>query len=271
MIRRNFPDLFTGWRGIVDELAYNWPHEDYDAPLKWGVCMSYPECVEVTFDDALLDRGLTMKDRLHLDMSSYTKSRWTRFMRRYFRPDFGKWIDESMEKLQRYPRRPFVASYSISYNVYDINGRIGHNYGGCLASLQIRICPKPMVMLFSRACQVDKIGFLDFALMHLVAKRMGVKPVSAQWVVSLPFISAVSQTYYTLRFGLGLRTHVMRNRVIENLRLESSTYGPLERTIKRLGQWKNDKFVPGSKAVKDLSLEFELPKEKKKKILDNSE
>lgn len=259
MITRNYSDIYTAWRALVDELCYSRPLNSITPavkPLRWGVCVAYPDLLEATIDDALKDEGM------HLDMSSYTKSRWTRFLRRYFRPDLGEWIDVSMKKLQKYPSRPFVASYSISLNIDDEDGRVGHNYGGCLSSLQIRIHPRPTVILYSRACQMDKIGFLDFTLMHLVAKRMGLEKIQAVWVVSLPFISAISQVYYTRRFKLPMKGHILERRIRQNRDrpMEDVTFGPLKRLIKRNQQFKEHGTIPRSVPVKNLTLEFEMKK-----------
>lgn len=250
MIQRTYPTILTAWHGMVDELVYK-----AQDPIKWGVCMSYPEIVECKIEDALLD------EKLHLDMSSYTKMRWRKFLKRYFRPDLPDWIDRSVTKLKKYPNRPFVAGYSIQPNIEDSAGRVGHNYGGCLGSLQIRLKPRPTVILMSRACQMDKIGFLDFTLMHLVAKRVALSargPVQATWVVSLPFISAISQVYYVKRFKKTLRGHALKRRVEQNSArtLEDVTYGPLKRLIKRNQQWAEHGKIAKSCPVSELELTY---------------
>jgi hypothetical protein len=259
MIYRSYPDIYTCWRSLVEDLAYR---SDKIKPIKWGVCMSYPDMLEARIEDALHDPGM------HLDMSSYTKSRWTRFLRRYFRPDLGDWVDESMRKLQKYPSRPFVSSYSINITIDDEEGRAGHNYGGCLSSLQIRLNPRPTVILYSRACQMDKIGLLDFTLIHLIAKRMTESlivnrhGVSAVWVVSLPFISAISQVFYVKRFKLPLKGHILESRIRQNSArvMEDVTYGPLKRLLKRNMQMKKHGTIPRSVAIKDLTLNFTVKK-----------
>jgi hypothetical protein len=271
MIHRSYNDIYTTWRSLVDELCYGnqnvkgaftpqGANHVLVYPIRWGVCMSYPDLLEADIEDALYDPGM------HLDMSSYTKSRWTRFLRRYFRPDLEEWVDRSMEKLQKYPSRPFVSSYSININVEDEEGRVGHNYGGCISSLQIRLNPRPTVILFSRACQMDKIGLLDFILVHLIAKRMQLEKVSARWVVSLPFVSAISQVYYVKRFNLPLKGHRLERRIRQNSdrEIESVTYGPLKRLLKRNKQMKEFGTIPHSVPVAKLTLNFDLAKKKAK-------
>jgi hypothetical protein len=234
--------------------------------------MSYPDIVECDITDALDEKvdeskmlGKSGKKALHLDMSSFTKSRWTRFLRKYFRPDLGEWVDTAMQKLQKYPRRPFVASYSMQMNVDDEEGRKGHNYGGCLSSLQIRLYPKPTVILYSRACMLDKIGFLDLTLIHLIAKRMGLPEVSARWVISLPFVSAISQVFYAPRFSLKMKGHILKSKVEMHIHLKPSDtpYGPLSRLLKRNIQFKEHGTIPRSVHVRDLSLDFENRRERK--------
>lgn len=263
MIQRTYPDTLTAWRSLVEELCY---HTKDVGGLCWGVCIAYPDLLEVEIKDALLD------NEMHLGMSSYTKSRWTRFLRRYFRTDFQSWIDKSIDQLTVYPSRPFVASYSVNLNEESIQLGVGahggHKYGGCLSSLQIRIHPIPTVILYSRACQMDKIGFLDFTLMHLVAKRMSVHPyfkktkritkIEARWVASLPFISAISQVFYTNRFKLPMKGHALERRIRQNRNrpIEDVIYGPLKRLIKRNAQMKEFGEIPNSCPVKELSLEF---------------
>ena len=89
MIQRRFPNLMSTYRGLTEELGYSQEIK----PLKWGVCLGYDGPLSVDIDDLLHD------DSMSLGMASYTKSRWTRFLRRYFRDDFASWIDESMVKL----------------------------------------------------------------------------------------------------------------------------------------------------------------------------
>lgn len=270
MITRRFMDVKEAWHGLVKELSFpnKSQYEDRDDVLRWGVCLGYPDLVEVNITNALMDRDL------HLAMSSYTKSRWTRFLRRYFRTDFNDWITEAAEKLTKYGRRPFVASYSINLNpeakIVGVGAHGGHNYGGCLSSLQFRVCPEPTVILYSRACQIDKIGFLDLVLIHLVAKELarvgGYKKVKAQWVISLGFISAVSQVFYTKMFKIPLKGHSLERRIAVLQANPESNYGPLQRLIKRNKQIEEDGAIPGAVPVKQLSLEFKLSRKEQKKL-----
>lgn len=252
MILRQFPDVLSAYTGLTDELAYNLviPREQGGEnldikPLKWGVCVGYPEPLHVEIEDVLKD------DALHLDMSSYTKSRWTRFLRRYMREDLPIWVDEAMAKLQRYPRRPFVASYSVNHNT-------GHNYGGCLSSLQIRICPKPLVMLYSRACHIDKVGFLDLAFIHVVAKAMGMEHVGAEWTITNGFISAISQIYYVQRFNKPIEGNRLKGSMVRfnEVAYDDIKFGPLKRGRKRMESLATLGHIPGSVPVSKLSLDI---------------
>jgi hypothetical protein len=255
MIQREFQGILSAWHGLVEELSYG---KTGLKPLRWGVCVGYPDLLEVGIKDALLDEGL------HLGMSSYTKSRWTRFLRRYFRPDLSAWIHGSIKKLTKYSSRPFVASYSVNLNIDDVEARTGHNYGGCLSSLQIRVHPVPTVILYSRACQMDKIGFLDLCLIHLVAREIERNPamkgrkIIGRWVVSLGFISAISQVYYTKRFKKPMKGHILERRIRGNRdRLpQDVSFGPLARLLKRNLQMKEFGEIPRSCPVSELSLEF---------------
>lgn len=239
LIERQFSNLMTTYRGLTEELAY-----DLQLPvLKWGVCIGYKEILSVKIDDLLFN------DQMTLGMASYTKSRWTRFLRRYFRDDLGKWVDESVAKLQRYPSRPFVASYSVNLNT-------GHNYGGCLASLQIRICPKPEVILVSRACHLDKVGFLDLALMNVIARRMGFEKVSGSWLVSNCFISGISQIFYLKMFDLPTSGHRLERTMsrLTDVDYDDIKFGPLKRGRKRMMALDQHGYIPNSIMVKDLSI-----------------
>jgi hypothetical protein len=239
LIERKFPTLLTAYRGLTDELAYN-----KELPiLKWGVCIGYKDLITVRVEDALDN------DNMNLGMASYTKSRWTRFLRRYLRSDFSSWIDEAMAKLQRYPSRPFVASYSVNLNT-------GHNYGGCLASLQIRICPVPEVILTSRACHVDKVGFLDLSLINVVAKKMGVPKVKGTWVISNCFISGISQVYYLKRFEMPLQGHRLEKTLkrLIDVDYDDIKFGPLKRGRKRMMALDEHGFIPNSIDVDKLSI-----------------
>jgi hypothetical protein len=213
-------------------------------PLKWGVCIGYDGLLSVEIDDVLHD------DNMSLQMASYTKSRWTRFLRRYFRDDISSWIDASMAKLQRYPSRPFVASYSVNLNT-------GHNYGGCLSSLQIRICPRPEVILTSRACHLDKVGFLDLALINVVARRMGLKAVRGSWVASNCYISAISQIFYLKMFNMPTAGHRLERTMkrLTDVDYEDIKFGPLKRGRKRMMALDEFGHIPNSIKVKDLSIE----------------
>lgn len=267
MITRKFKDVLSAWHGLVGELSFpdksKWEFSKGDL-LSWGVCVAYPDLLETRIEDATID------DNLHLEMSSYTKSRWTRFLRRYLRPDYQDWIHKSIKTLLHYKGRGFVSSYSINLNPESrqigVGAHGGHKYGGCLSSIQIRINPRPRVILFSRACQLDKIGFLDLALIHLTAKEVleelhnsrNNPTIAATWVISCPFISAISQVFYTQRFKVSLKGHILERRIRANLgrTTEDTNYGPLKRLLKRNHQMKTLGGIPGSCPVKDLSLEF---------------
>src|SRR5215469_303816 len=99
MIIRRYPTILSAYIGMTDELAYGTIDGDTEVavPIRWGVCIGYPEITCVEIDNVLID------ENLHLGMASYTKSRWTRFLRRYFREDFSIWLRNSMKKLLKYP------------------------------------------------------------------------------------------------------------------------------------------------------------------------
>lgn len=239
IIQRQFPTLLTAYNGITEELAY-----DRDLKvLKWGVCVGYRDVLSVEIADALNN------DDMYLGMASYTKSRWTRFLRRYFRDDLSEWITESVAKLKRYPKRPFVASYSVNLNT-------GHNYGGCLASLQIRICPTPEVILTSRACHFDKVGFLDLALINVIASAMGFDKVKATWVVSNCFISGISQIFYLKQFNKPVEGHRLESTLkrLIDVDYDDIKFGPLKRGRKRMIALDEHGYIPNSIAVKDLPI-----------------
>lgn len=256
MIHRRFHDILGAWRGMTEELAYS----NDVKPARWGVCLGYPELLHIEIEDALLDSGV------HLGMASFTKSRWTRFLRRYFRSDLKNWVTEATKKLSKYPSRPFVASYSMNINVEDAEGRSGHNYGGCLSSLQIRICPEPRVILYSRACQIDKIGLLDLALIHIIAKELAAAikefrglelEVTGTWVVSNAFISGISQIYYLHRFNKPIEGHRMKStlkRLIE-VDYDDIKFGPLKRGRKRMEAFTEHGEIPKSVPISKLTIE----------------
>jgi hypothetical protein len=239
LIQKKFPNLLAAYRGITEDLAYNQEVK----PLKWGVCIGYPEVIGIEIEDALHDENMT------IGMASYTKSRWTRFLRRYFRDDFSEWIDAAVLKLQRYPSRPFVASYSVNLNT-------GHNYGGCLASLQIRICPRAEVILTSRACHLDKVGFLDLSLINVVARRMKYPKVRASWLISNCYISAISQIFYVKMFNMPMRGHRLEKTLhrLTDVGYDDIKFGPLKRGRRRMMDLESHGYVVNSIKVKDLSI-----------------
>lgn len=256
MIERQFPNLMTTYRSLTEELAY-----DKSLPvLKWGVCIGYQDLLSVKIDD------LMHNDEMTLGMASYTKSRWTRFLRRYLRDDFAEWIRGSIAKLNRYPSRPFVASYSVNLNT-------GHNYGGCLASLQIRICPQPEVILVSRACHLDKVGFLDLALMNVVARAMGYEKVKGSWVVSNCFISGISQIFYLKMFNMPTEGHRLERTMkrLTDVDYEDIKFGPLKRGRKRMMALDEHGHIPNSIMVKDLSIHADKFTEKTAKSVTDGD
>ena len=241
LITRCYPDVLSAWRGLVETLAYTAKKQS----LRWGTLLAYPCPIVVEIDDLAADTGL------HLNMPGFTKGRWTRFLRQYCRPDLCSWIDESLDKLRKYPERAFVCSY-------DLNPNGDHNYGNCLSSLQIRLQPQPAVILYSRATQIDKAGFLDLMLMHLVAKRMAPQPISGMWIVSLAFINALGQLFYLKRFDRPLQGHGLEKEIGQHGResWHDAKFGPHQRALKRIQQLEESGDIPGSVAVSELALEF---------------
>jgi hypothetical protein len=265
MIVRSFSSIFDAYIGLTDELAYGEPPAGLERldPLKWGVCLGFPDLLTVKIDDALKNDGLSLGD------ASYTKSRWTRFLRRYFRDDLPGWIEESLTKLKKYPSRPFVASYSVNLNT-------GHNYGGCLASLQLRINPKPEVIMYSRACHIDKVGFLDLALINAIAIRTGLPRVSAQWIISNGYISAISQIFYLKRFQKPTEGHRLERSMgrLTSVDYDAIKFGPLKRGRKRMMALDEFGEIPRSIKVCDLSIEpskFLIQEEKPIYLADTPE
>ena len=243
MILRQFPNLLSCYRGLTEELAYN----AEIIPLRWGVCVGYPDVLTADIEDVLDNEGM------HLGVASFTKSRWTRFLRRYFRDSLQGWVHDSMRKLNKYPSRPFVCSY-------DVNHDTKHNYGGCLSSLQIRINPKPEVILYSRACHIDKIGFLDLALINVIAKEMGVPEVEGRWVVSLGYISGISQIYYLQRFNLKPAGHRLEKTMkrLTSVDFDKIKFGPLKRGRTRMMALAQHGEIPRSAPVSSLTIDPEV-------------
>lgn len=260
IIQRRFPTLLKAWHSLIDELAYR--PESIGAYVS-AITVSYPDILTVRIDDALNHENMT------LGMASFTKVRWGRFLRKYFRPDLGKWIDDVTKELSELNNAYQVAGYSITVNApRQTSGRSdfhiatgGHRHGACLASLQVQVFPKPRVILFSRACQLDRAGFLDLSLIHLVAKRMSLQvgnKVSAVWVVSNASLTVVNEMFHTSRFKKPIKGHALEHNIrrftLKDYNL--SNYGPQKRMLKRMGEVKKFGEVPKSCAISELSLEF---------------
>ena len=261
LIVRRFSNPYEAWRRIIDELA--WRHKKIEGGTvgQGGITTSYADGLIVEIDDLLAGKPL------HLDMSSYGQNRWKTFLKRYFRPDLQSWVDSTVKQLGNLNKHQ-VASYSISYNPefaqigrkgYGSSSK-GHRHGACLASLQLQHFPKPKVMVFSRASQIDKAGFLDLALMNRVAARTGWEKVSGTWIISMAFIAAVSQIYYVARFDKSLTGHSLekstRRFTLDDWR--DAKYGPQKRSIKKAQEWRETGKIFRACPVSELSLEFEL-------------
>jgi len=263
MITRKFPTILTAWRGLIEELAYKTPPS---RAVKWGVNACYPDMLQIEIEDILND------DQLETGLASFTKGRWSRFLRTYLRPDFPQWIEAAIARLKECAPRPYVESYSININEtppkltqsrinYSGGGRRGHNHGSCLSSVQFRLYPKPRVILYSRACCIDKAGLLDLFLMHHLALRVGEsikkEKMPATWILSMGFISAITQVFYTYQFKLPTDTHLLHKAIARFAQQESySKYGPVRRIRKRKEEFKNHGRVLKSVPVSELSLEF---------------
>lgn len=269
VITRRFPTILTAWHGLIDELAYH--HKKIEAIGIGGITTSYPDGLVVEIKDILKDEGL------HLNMSSFGRTRWNQFLKRYFRADLHEWVVDTASELVDLKKHQ-VAGYSVSYNpVFAQVGRKGygssskgHRHGACLSSLQIQHFPKPKVILFSRASQIDKAGFLDLSLMHLVARDTGWNKVSGTWVVSMAFIAAVSQMFYVRRFKKPLTGHSLEKstRRFWHDNHEDAKYGPQRRSIKKAQEFLRLGTISRSCLVSELSLEYTLTKaERKSKLL----
>ncbi len=258
MIFRHYKTIFEAWQSLIDELAYH--AESVEAIGVGGITTSYPDGLVCDIDDLLGGESL------HLDMSSYGRNRWKTFLKRYFRSDFASWVDSTVEQLGNLKKHQ-VAGYSISYNPefkqigrkgYGSSSK-GHRHGACLSAVQLQHFPKPKVIIVSRASQIDKAGFLDLALMNRVASRTGWEKVAGTWIVSMPFIAAVSQIYYSERFQLSLRGHSLERSTrrfwLDDWRL--AKYGPQKRSIKKAQEWLENEKIFRACPVSELSLEFE--------------
>lgn len=258
MITRRFPDILTAWHSLIEELAYR--HESVHAVTDAGITVSYADGLCVQIDDIL--NG----DEMHLGMSSFSKMRWKQFLKRYFRPDLVRWVHESAKQLEELNKHQ-VSGYEVNVNpLFEQVGRKGygtsskgHRHGACLSSLQLQHHPKPKVIIYSRASQIDKAGFLDLSLMHLVAKETGWEKVSGTWIVSMAFIAAVSQLFYVRRFKKPVKGHSLEKTVTRFWHddYRDAKYGPQRRSIKKALEFMKTGEIPRSCPVSELSLEFE--------------
>lgn len=262
LIIRSFPTILTAWQGLIEELAYR--ADSVGAIGQGGITTSFPDGVIVEIKDILKD------EELHLDMSSYGKTRWKQFLKRYFRPDLEEWVTETSIELSNLKKHQ-VASYSVSYNPERVvagrkgygHSKGGHRHGACLSSLQLQYFPKPKVILFSRASQIDKAGFLDLSLMHLVARETGWEKVGGTWVISMGFIAAVSQMFYIRRFNKKLKGHSLEKstrRFWHDNHMDAS-YGPQKRSIKKAQEFKRLGTIARAVPVSHLNLRIDLDKE----------
>lgn len=258
MIRRKYGTILEAWHGTIEELSYH--HREIETVGQGGITTSYADGVIIEIADALSDT-----ERMHLNMCSFGKTRFTQFLKRYFRPNLAQWVDDSVKQLGNLNKHQ-VAGYEVNVNpLYENIGRKGygssskgHRHGACLSSLQLQHFPKSKVILFSRASQIDKAGFMDLSLIRLVALRTGWKEVSATWVISMGFIAAVSQMYYIRRFGKTLKGHSLAKsteRFWHDDHMEAK-YGPQKRSIKRAQEFLRTGTVSRSCPVDELSLEF---------------
>jgi hypothetical protein len=258
MLIRKFPDPYTAWRGIIKELCY--PPKSLEVVGAGGITTSYKDGVVVEIDNLL--EG----PELHLDMSSFGKNRWKTFLKRYLRPDYGQWVDDTVAGLGNLKKHQ-VAGYSVSYNPqFKEIGRKGysssshgHRWGACLSAVQIQRFPNPLITVVSRASQLDKAGFLDLSLMYLTAKRSGWEKVSGRWIISMAFIAAVAQIFFVARFNQPLKGHSLEKSTrrfwLDDWRL--AKYGPQKRSIKKAEEWRETGKIFRSCLVSELSLEFE--------------
>lgn len=259
MITRKFTTISEAYLGLIDELSYH--HKKIETVGAGGITTSFADGLVVEIKDIL------QGDDLHLDMCSFGKGRFKQFLKRYFRSDLGKWVDKTAEELVHLNKHQ-VAGYEINPNPeFAQIGRKGygsshkgHRHGACLSSLQLQHFPKPKVILFSRASQLDKAGFLDLSLMHLVAKRTGWEEIGGTWVISMAFIAAVAQIYFVKRFNKSLKGHSLERstRRFWHDNYEDAKYGPQRRSIKKAQEWMRDKEIYRSCPVSELSLDFEL-------------
>lgn len=259
MITRRFPTIYEAWTGLIDELCYR--HKSVDTVGAGGITTSYSSGVICDIDDLLGGQAL------HLNMSSFGKGRWKTFLKRYLRPDYQQWVDDTVYGLGNLKKHQ-VAGYSVSYNPefaqvgrkgYGSSSK-GHRWGACLSAVQLQHFPQPKIILVSRASQLDKAGFLDLALMQLTAIRTGWKEVSGTWIVSMPFVAAVTQIFYCARFNKSLNGHSLEKSTrrfwLDDWR--NAKYGPQKRSIKKAQEWKETGKIFRSCPVSELSLEFEL-------------
>ena len=264
MIIKSFRTIPEAWHGIIDELAYH--HRTVETVGQGGITTSYSDGLVVEIEDILAPMASRNSPLMHLDWSSYAKGRWNSFLKRYFREDLEDWVISTAKELEDLNKHQ-VAGYEININPkFEQIGRKGygssskgHRHGACLASLQLQHFPKPKVIVVSRASQIDKAGFLDLCLMHLVAKRTGWEKVSGTWFISMAFIAAVSQLYYVRRFNKPLKGHSLQKSTTRfwHDNYKDAKYGPQRRSIKKAQEFLKTGTIGRSCLVDELSLSFD--------------
>jgi hypothetical protein len=259
MILLKYDNLELAWHGLIQELAYGEKHFSWQKNSH----VAFAEPVSVEIADVLDHCNLS------LGMASFSRSRWTSLVKKYFRPDLKDWVKQSVENLLKFPEKLFICGYQTVQNEQN-NGRFGatgkHRYGACLHAVMIQLQPRPTVTLQSRLSLLDGAGFCDLVVFNRIAEEMARclygpserQSICGVWFLGTANLSYLRQAFYVTRFHKSLKGHQLAARIREVLKNTDHTqfrYGLRIRILKRVNEWRRDGMIAGDKAlIKDLSI-----------------
>lgn len=267
MIREDYPDLSTLWRGGIYKM--------WNGTLSNGVLDLVGSADTISYDNVLSCDSMAFDLDMGRDLW-LNKQRWTKLVRDYVEKDELLRFLRKTEELANGQGAKGACTTMFARNVERYSKR--HRWGNCMLAFTYRGNVRretPTLVLHSRVSYIAYIGGLDLALAYVLARsigqRVGITPeeFAFRWHVdalqfhgfkSLPmlykheYIADLEEPDMRANYPTMKLVGKWYDKIKEfhEAGITDNKYGPLKRVMRRYAEFQREEFLP-TVTVKDLT------------------
>lgn len=179
MFSETYPDITALNQGLTRKMVYATPDElDVINTMDFQLNNVMVKAESCEYDFRLKDVWVT-------------KNRWTSLVRQYLDPvALEGFLDQVGAKLKGKKRGiAFLRTQMVKRRTTASNNKEWRRWGSCMLGFSYTALPKPQITLHSRTTYLGYIGQLDLALVHVLAREIGLrvglepKDIGFVWII----------------------------------------------------------------------------------------